>query len=71
MLTLDSLRTERRNEIMRLAARRGAQSVRVFGSVARGESNESSDLDLLVSWRRAGAFSTTLDSFRIFRSCSA
>ena len=50
MLTLDALRSERRDEILRLAQRRGAHSIRVFGSVARGEANESSDLDLLVVW---------------------
>ncbi len=50
MLTLETLRADRREDILRLARRRGAQSVRVFGSVARGEANESSDLDLLVEW---------------------
>ena len=50
VVTLDTLRAERREEILRLAARRGAHSLRVFGSVARGEANESSDLDLLVAW---------------------
>ena len=50
MVTLDALRSERREEIMRLAEHRGAHDVRVFGSVARGEANDSSDLDLLVSW---------------------
>ena len=50
MVTLDTLRTERRDEILRLAARRGAHSLRVFGSVARGEANEKRDLDLLVAW---------------------
>ena len=50
MVTLDTLRAERREEILRLAARRGAHNLRVFGSVARGEANESSDLDLLVAW---------------------
>ena len=50
MVTLDTLRVERREEILRLAARRGAHSLRVFGSVARGEANENSDLDLLVAW---------------------
>ena len=50
MVTLDKLRAERREEILRLAGRRGAHSLRVFGSVARGEANESSDLDLLVAW---------------------
>jgi predicted nucleotidyltransferase len=50
MVTLDTLRVERRNEIRRLAERRGAHSVRVFGSVARGDATEDSDLDLLVAW---------------------
>ena len=50
MFTLDTLRAEQREEILRLAARHGAHSLRVFGSVARGEANESSDLDLLVAW---------------------
>ena len=50
MMTLDQLRTARRDEIVRLASRRGARSVRVFGSVARGEANNDSDLDLLVTW---------------------
>lgn len=50
MVTLDALRAERREEILRLAARRGAHNLRVFGSVARGEANEDSDLDLLVAW---------------------
>jgi predicted nucleotidyltransferase len=50
MISLDTLRSERRDEIMRLTKRRGAKDVRVFGSVARDEANENSDLDLLVSW---------------------
>jgi predicted nucleotidyltransferase len=50
MLTLNTLRAERRDDILRLAERRGAHNIRVFGSVARGEANADSDLDLLVSW---------------------
>jgi hypothetical protein len=46
-LTLLDLR-RRRNEIVRVASRRGARNVRVFGSVARGEAGPESDLDLLV-----------------------
>ena len=34
--------------MIELAARRGARNARVFGSVARGEDNEASDVDLLV-----------------------
>jgi predicted nucleotidyltransferase len=36
MNSLDTLRA-RRDEILRIAMRHGAQNVRVFGSVARGE----------------------------------
>ncbi len=50
MLTLDTLRSARRDEILRLARQRGAHDVRVFGSVARGEATENSDLDILVAW---------------------
>lgn len=35
-------------EIRELAARRGINRVRVFGSVARGDEQEDSDVDLLV-----------------------
>ncbi len=38
-----------RAEILDLARRHGANNVRVFGSMARGEGEEDSDLDLLVS----------------------
>ncbi|MDZ4774102.1 MAG: nucleotidyltransferase family protein [Planctomycetota bacterium] len=39
---------KRRDDILRLAARHGARNVRVFGSVARGQDDEDSDVDLLV-----------------------
>ena len=41
---------EKREEILRIAAKYGASNVRVFGSVARGEEREDSDLDLLVEF---------------------
>jgi predicted nucleotidyltransferase len=51
----------KRQEIMELAGRHGAYDIRVFGSVARGESHPDSDVDLLVktsdstsSWFPAG-----------------
>jgi predicted nucleotidyltransferase len=47
MNTVESLQS-RRNDILRIASEHGAKDVRVFGSVARGEANDSSDLDLLV-----------------------
>jgi predicted nucleotidyltransferase len=47
-MTLHELRARRREDILRLAAKRGARNVRVFGSVARGDSDEKSDVDFLV-----------------------
>ena len=38
----------RRSEILDVARARGASRVRVFGSVARGEATETSDIDFLV-----------------------
>jgi hypothetical protein len=37
-----------RRAIIEIAGRRGARDVRVFGSVARGEDTDTSDVDLLV-----------------------
>ena len=47
-MDVQELVRSKRDEILRLAARRGAFNVRVFGSVARGEADEQSDVDFLV-----------------------
>jgi uncharacterized protein len=47
-MRLDRLLEEKRGEILRLAAEHGAREVRVFGSVARGEADQESDIDFLV-----------------------
>jgi uncharacterized protein len=47
-MTTEQLVKSKREEILRAAARHGARNVRVFGSVARGEADESSDVDFLV-----------------------
>jgi hypothetical protein len=39
---------QKREEILRLCARYGARNPRVFGSTARRQADERSDLDLLV-----------------------
>ncbi len=39
---------QKREEILHLAAQHGASNVRIFGSVARGEEREDSDIDFLV-----------------------
>lgn len=40
----------KRDDVLRIAASHGARNVRVFGSVARGEADEKSDIDLLVDF---------------------
>ena len=44
----DQLVKEKRAEILRIASQYGARDIRVFGSVARGESDRESDVDFLV-----------------------
>lgn len=39
---------DHRNEILAIALRYGAQDIRIFGSVARGDQRDDSDLDLIV-----------------------
>jgi predicted nucleotidyltransferase len=60
-MKIDQMLEEKREEIRRIAAMHGALNVRIFGSVARGEARQDSDLDLLVdtgpdtsSWFPAG-----------------
>ncbi len=45
---VDELLKEKREEILKIAAKHGARNVRVFGSVARGKADPESDIDLLV-----------------------
>ncbi len=47
---IEQLLKEKREEILRIAAKHGARNVRVFGSVARGEADEQSDIDFLVEF---------------------
>ena len=54
MRTLEQLR-EKKEALIALADRHKAENVRVFGSVARGEANEDSDVDLLVHFRKGAS----------------
>ena len=60
-MTMLDLIYEKREEIRRIAAKHGVLSIRVFGSVARGEAEAASDVDFVVevgpntsSWFPAG-----------------
>ena len=48
-MDINKVLKEKREEILRTARRYGAANVRIFGSVARGEADLNSDLDLLVA----------------------
>ena len=47
-MKIEELLKTRRNQILEIAQKHGAHNLRVFGSVARGEGNEESDIDFLV-----------------------
>ncbi len=51
-MTLEQSLKGKRAEILRLAAKYGASNIRVFGSCARGEADEKSDIDLMVEMER-------------------
>jgi uncharacterized protein len=48
-MPFDELLCTKREDILRIAKNYGAYNVRVFGSVARGEADSESDIDLLVN----------------------
>ncbi|NBD32418.1 MAG: DNA polymerase subunit beta [Cyanobacteria bacterium] len=52
MITLDDL-LQQREKILTIAQRHGAFNVRIFGSVARGEARDRSDVDFLVDYNRS------------------
>lgn len=60
MITFDML-LAKREEIIALAAKHKAGHVRVFGSVARGDANDDSDVDLLVSFEPGASLFDLID----------
>ncbi|MGL4621982.1 MAG: nucleotidyltransferase family protein [Chroococcidiopsis sp.] len=49
-MTFNDLTPETKEAIKAIAAQHGAFNVRVFGSVAKGQADPNSDLDLLVDY---------------------
>jgi predicted nucleotidyltransferase len=52
----DAVLNERRDEILALADKHGAQNVRIFGSIARGDFRQESDVDILVQMQQGRTF---------------
>ena len=49
-MRIEDLRNRDREEILKIAAKHDARNVRIFGSVARGEADSKSDVDILVEF---------------------
>ena len=49
-MRIEEFLRSKREAILRIAALHGARNVRLFGSIARGEANPGSDVDILVEW---------------------
>jgi predicted nucleotidyltransferase len=49
-MTLKQLIQDKREDILKIATKHGAFNVRVFGSVARGQETENSDIDFLIDY---------------------
>jgi uncharacterized protein len=47
-MTHQQILSQKRAEILSIAGRYGARNLRIFGSVARAEADERSDIDFLV-----------------------
>jgi uncharacterized protein len=51
-MNLKALLREKREEILAIARKHGAYDLRVFGSVSRNESDEASDIDILLRFEK-------------------
>lgn len=64
-MLLDVLRQEYKERVVEIASHYGASNIRVFGSVARGEEDENSDIDFLMDIEKGRSL---LDIVRLKRS---
>jgi hypothetical protein len=55
-LGINDIIGSKRGEVLSLAAQYGADNVRIFGSVLRGDADENSDIDLLCHFSEPDFF---------------
>ncbi|MGI0480252.1 nucleotidyltransferase family protein [Geminocystis sp. CENA526] len=49
-MELKQILEKKREKILEIASKHGAFNIRIFGSVARGEETENSDIDFLIDY---------------------
>lgn len=49
-MKLQKLLQNKRQKIIEIATKHGAYNIRIFGSVARGEETQNSDIDFLIDY---------------------
>ena len=62
-MSKQELIAKNRDAILALAAKHGATNVRVFGSVARGDDDETSDVDFLAAFSGAEGWDAFAQQF--------
>lgn len=67
MTLLTTLHTKR-NELQAIGQKYGVSNIRVFGSVARGEEREDSDIDLLIHFDKEHYTGFALGGFQYHSS---
>lgn len=68
MPLLELLRKEYREQMLEIAKHYGGSNIKIFGSVARGEEDENSDIDLLMDIEKDRSL---LDIVRLKRALEA
>ncbi len=68
MALLEVLQKEYRDQVLEIAKAHGGSNIKVFGSVARGEEDEESDIDLLMDIEKGRSL---LDIVRLKRALEA
>ena len=69
MHTLESIQARLREEMPHLRACYGVETLGVFGSYARGEQTDESDLDLLVTFSKTPDLLTFVDLADYLEAC--